>query len=115
MDSLEKLRYKIRIHESGEHDGSIAAGTIMLHVGGSSSIEAKSIGEVEAGLRKQIATGQAARGRVYQICPSLGSPELPRCLAVGSEGEPLACFLESAHGLYAEFRRIRFPFEAFQS
>ena len=111
----ERFRYKIRVHESGDHDGAVAAGTIVLHLGGSSSIEARSIDEVEASLRKQIAAGQAARGRVYQICPSLGSSEPSRCLAVGSEGEPKTCFLESANGLYAEFRRIRFPFELLQS
>ncbi|MDQ2841411.1 MAG: hypothetical protein M3Y72_10315 [Acidobacteriota bacterium] len=104
-----KRRYKLRVHESGERDGATQAGTIVFHLGGSTAVEAKSIDEVEASLRKQIAAQDLSRGRVYQICPPADSPECLRSLAVSLDGSFQDCILDPAPGFYSEFRRIRFP------
>ncbi|MBV8864645.1 MAG: hypothetical protein JO210_04515 [Acidobacteriaceae bacterium] len=104
-----RRRYKLRIHENGDHDGTIDAGTIVQHIGGSTAIEAKSIDEVEADIRKQVAADHLARGCVYQICPPADSHELLRSLAVAVDGSFRPCMLEPAHGIYSSFCRIRFP------
>ncbi len=102
-------RYKLRIHESGNRDGAIDAGTIVMHIGGGPAVEAKSIDEVEASIRKQVTADTFSRGCVYQICPPAGSGESLRSLAVAVDGSFRACILEPGNGIYSEFRRIRFP------
>ncbi len=101
-----KRRYKIRTHESGNQDGSTETGTIVLHIGGSNTVEAKSIDEVEANLRKQVAAEQLSKGCVYQIYPTDCTESL-RSLAVALDGSFQDCQLDPAQGLYSEFRRIR--------
>ncbi|MDQ2713103.1 MAG: hypothetical protein M3Y24_12910 [Acidobacteriota bacterium] len=109
-----RRRYKLRLHESGNRDGVIDAGTIVMHIGGSTAVEAKSIDEVEAGIRKQVAADHLSRGCVYQICPPAGGQETLRSLAVAVDGSFRTCILDPAHGIYSEFRRIRFPEPALQ-
>ncbi len=104
-----KRRYKIRTHESGDRDGRTDAGTIVLHIGGSTAVEAANLEEAEAFIRKQLAAGKLRRGCFYQICPSPGSSEPIRTLAVSVDGSIEPCFLDPARGLYSEFRRVRFP------
>jgi len=103
-----KRRYKVRQHASGNQDGEIAAGTIVQHIGGSVALEAFSIDDAETAVRQQIGSGKMARGRVYQIFPPSESSEALRSLAVALDGEFHDCYLETAHGLMAEFQRIRF-------
>ncbi len=103
-----KRRYKIRVHESGDRDGATAAGTLVSHRGGSIAIEAATVEEAEKAVRKGIQDGKMARGCVYQICPLGESTESLRMFAAALEGEPRACVLETASGIYAEFQRIRF-------
>ena len=95
-----KRRYKIRVHESGNKDGATAAGTLVLHRGGGISIEAVSVEEADTAVRKSIREGKMERGCVYQICPPADSAESLRMFAAALEGEPQACFLETAGGLY---------------
>ncbi len=109
-----RRRYKLRIHESGNRDGVIEAGTMVMHIGGSAAVEAKSIDEVEAGIRKQVAADTLSRGCVYQICPPGDSQESLRSLAVAVDGSFRNCVLDPASGIYSEFRRIRFPEVAMQ-
>lgn len=102
-----KRRYKVRLHESGDHDGEVTSGTIVQHIGGSTTIEARSIEEAERSVREQVGRGMLGRGCVYQICPPPGGVEDLRSLAVALDGQFQDCQLETAHGLYSEFRRIR--------
>jgi hypothetical protein len=102
-----KRRYKIHLHESGERDGSVAEGTLVLHLGGGEAIQACSIEEAENAVRKNVHDGKLGRGRVYQICPPPDSSESLRALAVAMNGESRGCYLDHGHGLYAEFKRIR--------
>jgi hypothetical protein len=102
-----KHRYKIRTHESGNQDGSTETGTLVLHIGGSSPIDAQSIDEVEAAIRKNIASKTIPSGRVYQICPPPETSESLRSLAVALDGSFHQCTLEPAKGLYSEFRKIK--------
>jgi hypothetical protein len=104
-----KRRYKIRTHESGDRDGRTDAGTIVRHIGGSAAIEATTIDEADAAIRKQVAADKLPRGCFYQICPPPGSSELLRTLAIAVDGSVELCFLDNAGGLYSEFRRVRFP------
>lgn len=87
---------------------------MVVHIGGSTAVEAKSIDEVEAGIRKQVAALALSRGCVYQICPPVDSPESLRSLAVAVDGSFRNCVLDPASGIYSEFRRIRFPELAMQ-
>ncbi len=104
-----KRKYKVRVHESGDRDGATASGTIVLHVGGSMAHEASSIEELEQSIRRQVEAGKLARGCVYQICPSGISSERPLAVSAPLAGELRSCLLETAAGLYSEFRRIRYP------
>jgi hypothetical protein len=100
-------QYKIRTHTSGHNDGATADGTIVLHIGGGVAVQASSIEEAEVVIKSQVGEGKLARGCVYQICPPAASTESLRALAVALDGAFQNCELDSAGGLYAEFRRIR--------
>lgn len=103
-----RQRYKIRAHQSGNQDGSTESGTFVLHIGGSTTVEALSIDEVEAAIRKKVAADTIPKGWVYQICPPPESPESLRFLAVALDGSFRECQLEPGRGLYSEFRKIAF-------
>ena len=101
-------RYKVLGHESGDRDGAVEAGTIVVHIGGSTTVEAQSIDDVEAGIRKQVAARTLSAGCVYQILPPQDGTESLRALAVALDGNFRPCSLETGKGIYSEFRRIRY-------
>jgi hypothetical protein len=102
-------RYQIRIFESAGKDGATSAGTIMAPVAQTFSVYVYSAEEAEKSIRKDIARGKLARGRVYQILPLLGNAELTRSLAVALDGSFHRVFLDPEAGPYSEFRRVRLP------
>ncbi len=102
-------RYKVRVYESGDQDGATAAGTLVLHIGGSSAIEAGSVECAKTEIQTQVKAGRLARGCVYQICAAGTSPEHSTAFTADLQGLFHACQLAAATGLYAEFRRIQFP------
>ena len=51
-------RYKIRMYESGDGDGSIADGTIVWAVDRGFSLDAKSADDAERSIRKDVASGR---------------------------------------------------------
>lgn len=102
-------RYQVRIFESTQKDGATSAGTVVTPVAHPLSVYAYSGEEAENIIRKDVARGKLARGRVYQILPLIGNAELTRSLAVASDGSFERVFLDPATGLYSESRRIRLP------
>jgi hypothetical protein len=102
-------RYQIRVFESTQKDGATMAGTIMAPLAQTFSVYAYSGEEAEKSIRKDIATGKLARGKVYQVLPLIGNAELTRSLAVGLDGSFERVFLDPAAGPYSEFRRVRMP------
>jgi hypothetical protein len=101
-------RYKISAFQSGDQDGSVAAGTIVLPVERSFSIYSRGVDEAERTVRQDIADGKLASGRVYQISPPFGDSESIRAFSVCSQGVCRRAFLDPASGIYSEFRRIRY-------
>lgn len=101
-------RYKIRAFESGDQDGAVAEGTIVLPIDRSFSIYARTAEEAERTVQEEVAEGKLPGGRVYQICPPFGNPESLRAFSVCSEGKCQRAFLDPASGIYSEFRRIRY-------
>lgn len=101
-------RYRILEHESGDRDGGTEEGTIVLHIGGSTAIEAQSIEDAEEAVRRQVSSNKRHKGCVYQILPPAGSTESLRALAVALSGEFRSCSLDKGSGLYSEFRRIHY-------
>jgi hypothetical protein len=101
-------RYKIRMFESGDADSSVEAGTIVLPIDRGFSVFAASGEEAERRVSKDVTEGKLAKGRIYQICPEVGNPELIRSIAVGTDCVAMRVFLDPAKGLYSEFRRLRY-------
>jgi len=102
-------RYKIRMFESPDGHGNVAAGTIVRPIDQSFSLFAATADEVERKLCKSITEGKVAAGRIYQICPEFGNAELIRSVAIGSDSKSTRVFLDPANGLYSEHRRVRYP------
>jgi hypothetical protein len=102
-------RYKIRIFESNEGDGSVEAGTVVSPLDIYFSLSAETADEVERKICNGVAEGKLSAGRVYQICPGIGNAELIRSIAIGPDAKLIRVFLDPAQGLYSEFRRIRLP------
>ncbi|HEX3684412.1 MAG TPA: hypothetical protein VHU83_17890 [Bryobacteraceae bacterium] len=102
-------RYQVRIFESAGKDGATSVGTIMAPVAQTFSVYVYSAEEAEKSIRKDIAKGKLARGRVYQILPLIGNAELTRSLAVALDGSFQRVFLDPEAGPYSEFRRVRLP------
>src|ERR1700761_4932562 len=102
-------RYQIRVFESARKDGDTSAGTVVTPLSLTFSVYAYSGEDAEKSIRRDIAKGKLARGRVYQILPLIGNAELTRSLAVASDGSCARVFLDPAAGLYSESRRIRVP------
>jgi hypothetical protein len=100
-------RYKIRAFESGDQDGAVEAGTIVLPLDKSFSIFARTVDEAERQLQNDLAEEKLVKGRVYQVCPPFGNPESIRSFAVSMAGECKRVYLDPASGVYSEFRRIR--------
>jgi hypothetical protein len=101
-------RYKIRMYESGDSDGDLAAGTIVLPIDRAFSLQAISADEIEGTLRKEVLDGKLAGGRIYQICPEIGNLEVIRAVAISENANAQRVILEAAKGMYSEFRRIRY-------
>jgi hypothetical protein len=102
-------RYKIRIFESGDQDGCLDAGTIVLPKDRSFSLNALCLDEVQRILCEYVRHGNLAAGRVYQICPLIGNPETIRSVAIGKDATAQRVRLEADRGMYSEFRRLRYP------
>jgi hypothetical protein len=101
-------RYKVRAFESGDQDGVVEAGTVVLPVERSFSVYARGVDEAEHKVKQDVLAGKLAVGRVYQVCPPFGNSESIRSFSVCSEGKCRRTFLDPAAGLYSEFRRIRY-------
>jgi hypothetical protein len=89
--------------------GSTVPGTIVTPIVRELSVYADSADEAEKQLRIDVQNKALPGGRVYQICPCLGTPELIRSVAASSDGTCQRVFLDPAAGLYSELRRIRLP------
>src|SRR5579875_1321392 len=103
------LRYMIRMFQDKDRTGNTLPGTIVQPVELPMSIYANSAEEAENKLRIDVASGKLPAGRVYQICPWVGNPELIRSIAISLEGNWGRVFLDPASGPYGYLRRIRLP------
>lgn len=101
-------RYKIRTFESGDRDGCLDSGTIVLPTDRSFSLNATCLEEVERILCEYVGHGNLAGGRVYQICPLVGNPETIRSVAISKQARARRVRLEAERGMYSEFRRLRY-------
>ncbi len=100
-------RYRIRVYESADEDFAVAPGTVVAPIERSFTIYACSAEEAQAAVQNDVSNGKLASGKVYQICPWLGNPELIRSIAASQDGSFQTVFLDPAFGLYGEFRRVR--------
>jgi len=101
-------RYKVRMYESGDGDGSLAPGTIVVPIDRCFSLTAETCEGVELKIRKDVIDKKLPTDRVYQINPMIGNPEALRAIAVDGNANLTGVFLDAAKGLYSEFRRIRY-------
>jgi hypothetical protein len=101
-------RYKIRAFESGDQDGVVDAGTIVVPIERTFSLFARTVDEAERKLQEDVLADKLPKGRIYQICPPFGNPESIRAFAVNTTGECTRVFLDPASGIYSEFRRLRY-------
>ena len=99
--------YRVRIYASADQDNLVSPGTIMAMIERSFTLYGYSAEEAEQALRKNVLAKKLERGRVYQICPAVGNPEVTRTVAVDIDGSFQRVFLDPARGLYSEFRRVR--------
>ena len=104
-------RYKIRTFESGDGKSSLGSGAVVLPLERSFSLEASCLAEVERRLCEYVRHRKLAAGRVYQICPLIGNPEVIRSVAICEQGIAHRVFLDVARSLSSEFRRLRYPDE----
>jgi hypothetical protein len=102
-------RYVIRVFADREQKNATEPGTTVLPLDLQLSYYTESADEAEKKLTRDVAEGKLPRGRVYQICPSLGSFEPIRSCAIGSDGSSQRVFLDPVDGLYGIARRIRLP------
>ncbi|MBV9156612.1 MAG: hypothetical protein JO097_10145 [Acidobacteriaceae bacterium] len=101
-------RYRIRVYESADEDCAVTNGAVVAPIERSFTIYAYSAEEAQTAVQNDVSKGKLPSGRVYQICPWLGNPELIRSIAASQDGSFQRVFLDPAFGLYGEFRRIRF-------
>ena len=101
-------RYKTRAFESGDQDGIVDEGKIVLPIERSFSLFARTVDEAERKVQEDLVADKLPKGRVYQVCPPFGNPESIRAFAVTSEGGCRRVYLDPASGIYSEFRRIRY-------
>jgi hypothetical protein len=102
-------RYVVRVFSDREKGNSTDPGTIVTPTDLQLSFYTDSADDAEKRLYRDIQGGMLPKGRVYQICPSLGSFEPIRTCAIGPDGSPQRVFLDPVDGLYGESRRIRLP------
>jgi hypothetical protein len=96
------------MYESGDGDGGIAAGTIVVSIDRGFSLDADSADEAERRLHEGVIAGKLPGGRVYKISPADGNAELIRTVAFCENGNGRHVILEPAMGMYSEFRRLRY-------
>jgi len=104
-------RYRIRMYESGDGDGGIAAGTIVLAVDRGFSLDAASTEDAERRIRKDVIDGKLEVGRVYKISPAASDSESVLTVAFSEDAHAQRVTLEPAMGIYSEFRRLRYVAE----
>ncbi|SRR5579875_1071402 len=102
-------RYIVRVFADQEDNGATAPGTVVRPLSMPLSFYEDSADAAEKKLYREVLSGKLPKGRVYQICPSLGSLEPIRTCAVANDGSAQRVFLDPANGLYGELRRIRLP------
>lgn len=102
-------RYMIRVFSDREQNSATAPGAVVEPVNIQLSFYEDSADDAEKKLYREVLNGKLPKGRVYQICPSMGSFEPIRTCAVASDGSAQRVFLDPVDGLYGESRRIRLP------
>ncbi len=102
-------RYVVRVFADREKKGTTEPGTVVDPLGYHLSFFTDSADEAEKKLCRETMEGKLAKGRVYQICPSMGSFEPIRTCAIASDGSSQHVFLDPVDGLYGSARRIRLP------
>jgi hypothetical protein len=100
-------RYKVRIFESNDGSGSLEAGTVVSPIDRDLLLYAASAQDVERRISKDVIDGKLVAGRIYQVCPAIGNPEVIRSIAVSYDGAKRV-FLDQASNSYSEFRRLRY-------
>jgi hypothetical protein len=100
-------RYLIRIFRSEIEDDSIRPGTVVTPTDRTLCVYGSSADEVERILLQDVQKGKLPAGRVYQICPQIGRPELIRSVAITTDMNLERVFLDPVAGLYSALRRIR--------
>jgi hypothetical protein len=101
-------RYKVRAFESGDQDGIVDAGTIVMPVERSFSVYSRNVADAEQKIQAEVTEGKLATGRIYEICPPFGNPESIRAFSVCHQRIFRRAYLDPASGIYSEFRRIRY-------
>ena len=99
----------IRMYEAEDQTGDTRVGTVVKPIDRHLSIYANTSEEAEATLHRDVLNKKLPSGKVYQICPWVGTPELIRSIAFSHEGTSDRVFLDPASGPYGELRRIRLP------
>lgn len=102
-------RYVIRVFGDRQKKETTEAGTVVEPLEYQLSFFTDSADDAEKRLCREILEGKLPRGRVYQICPSMGSFEPIRTCAIASDGSSQRVFLDPVDGLYGAARRIRLP------
>jgi len=102
-------KYMVRMFQEMNGGSATHSGTIVGLVPRELSIYAESAQQAERLLQDDVARGVLPAGRVYQICPWLGNPEIIRSVAASVEGSFERVYLDPAAGLYSDLRRVRAP------
>jgi hypothetical protein len=102
-------RYIVRVFTDMDQHNSTAPGTFVRPQELQLSFYTESADEAEKRLHRETREGKLPKGRVYQICPSIGSFEPIRTCAIAVDGSAQRVFLDPVDGLYGETRRIRLP------
>jgi hypothetical protein len=102
-------RYVIRVFADRDENNSTDPGTLVRPLDVQLSYFTDTAEQAEKRLTREAAEGKVAKGRVYQICPSMGSFEPIRTCAIGADGSSKHVFLDPIEGLYGSARRIRLP------
>lgn len=102
-------RYLVRVFADQEQNNATTPGTVVKPLDVQLSFYTDSADEAEKKLYTDILKDKLAKGRVYQICPSMGSFEPIRSCAIALDGSAQRVFLDPADGVYGTLRRIRLP------
>jgi len=105
-------RYIVRVFTDVDQTNCTAAGTFVRPQELQLSFYTESADEAEKRLYREARESKLPKGRVYQICPPMGSFEPIRTCTISLDGSAQRVFLDPVDGLYGETRRIRLPREA---